>query len=245
MSKKEFIIENFIGLPYQEQLNLLSYLNKSIKDFGTKKVIREFEQTFSYYQEKLYLLLGFLEEYPTYNSDKRRLTRKTAFEELKDIAYEHHISNCDERVIQQFGYSSEYYGETKKYFKPQPATKEDVEEFKKEYERLNNNRKRDFIDDFIYAYQRIRYLELPNQTHMLELYRPIIKEILGEDLMTYYDKLYPTEQMRYILDIIEDYRWSKIDEEYYNLKLKALSETPKVLRNLKQQTISACRSSLE
>jgi hypothetical protein len=48
MSKKEFIIENFIGLPYQEQLNLLSYLNKSIKDFGTKKVIREFEQTFSY-----------------------------------------------------------------------------------------------------------------------------------------------------------------------------------------------------
>ena len=43
MSKKEFILENFIGLPYQEQLNLLSYLNQSVKDFGTKKVIREFE----------------------------------------------------------------------------------------------------------------------------------------------------------------------------------------------------------
>lgn len=245
MSKKEFILENFIGLPYQEQLKLLSYLNQSVKDFGTKKVIREFENTFSYYQEKLYLLLGFLEEYPTYNSDKRRLTRKKAFEELKEITFEHHISNCDDKVTAQFGYSSEYYGETKRYFKPQPATKDDAEEFKKEYETLNNNRKRDFIDDFICAYQRIRYLELPNYNQMLELYRPILNNILGDDLMTYYDKLYPTEQMRYILDIIEDYRWYKIDEDYYNLKLQALKETPKVLRHLKQQTIEICKSNLE
>ena len=80
MSKRDFILENFIGLPYQEQLKLLSYLNQSVKDFGTKKVIREFENTFSYYQEKLYLLLGFIESYPSFNSDKRRLTRKKAFE---------------------------------------------------------------------------------------------------------------------------------------------------------------------
>ena len=245
MSKREYILENFIGIQHNEQISLIDYLEKSVKECGTNRMVREFKNTFGRYQEKLELLLGFMKAYPTYNSAKRRLTRKKTFEELKDAAENHHISHCDESVIGQFAYSGEYYGETKRYFRSEAVTKEQIEDFKKEYEALSINKKREFIKDMIYAYQRINRLALPNQTPMLEAYKPIMLNILGEDLMAYYDKLYPTEQMDLIVRILDDYRWLKEDEEYYNLKLKKLSETPKVLRKLKQQAIMECRSSLE
>ena len=245
MRKREYILENFIGMSHIDQLNLINYLEKSVKEWGTNRIVREFECTFGRYQEKLELLLGFIKAYPTYNSDKRRLTRRKTFEELRDAAENHHISNCDERVIQQFAYSGEYYGETKRYFRPEPVTETQIEDFKTEYESLSINMKRDFIEDMLFAYHRINRLELPNQTPMLELYKPTMLNILGEDLMTYYDKLYPSEQMRLIVRILDDYRWLKEDEEYYNIKLTALKEKPKVLRNLKQQTIATCKNYLE
>ena len=186
----------------------------------------------------------FIKAYPTYNSDKRRLTRRKTFEELKDAAEEHHISNCDERVIQQFTYSEEYYKETKRYFRPEPVTQEQIADFKTEYESLSINMKRDFIEDMLYAYQRINHLALPNQTSMIEAYKPIMLNILGEVLMTYYNKLYPSEQMNLIVRILDDYRWLKEDEEYYNIKAQRLKEKPKEIRLLKHQTLSACESNL-
>ena len=186
----------------------------------------------------------FIKAYPTYNSDKRRLTRRKTFEELKDAAEEHHISNCDERVIQQFTYSEEYYKETKRYFRPEPVTQEQIADFKTEYESLGINMKRDFIEDMLYAYQRINHLALPNQTSMLEAYKPIMLNILGEDLMSYYNKLYPSEQMNLIVRILDNYRWLKEDEEYYNTKVQRLKEKPKEIRLLKHQTLSACESNL-
>ena len=186
----------------------------------------------------------FIKAYPTYNSDKRRLTRRKTFEELKDAAEEHHISNCDERVIQQFAYSEEYYKETKRYFRPEPVTQEQIADFKTEYESLSINMKRDFIEDMLYAYQRINHLALPNQTSMIEAYKPIMLNILGEDLMPYYNKLYPSEQMNLIVRILDNYRWLKEDEEYYNTKVQRLKEKPKEIRLLKHQTLSACESNL-
>lgn len=186
----------------------------------------------------------FIKAYPTYNSDKRRLTRRKTFEELKDASEEHHISNCDERVIQQFTYSEEYYKETKRYFRPEPVTQEQITDFKTEYESLSINMKRDFIEDMLYAYQRINHLALPNQTSMIEAYKPIMLNILGEDLMPYYNKLYPSEQMNLIVRILDDYRWLKEDEEYYNIKVQRLKEKPKEIRLLKHQTLSACESNL-
>ena len=245
MRKREHILENFIGMSHEEQLNLINYLEKSVKEWGTNRIVREFESTFGRYQEKLELLLGFIKAYPTYNSDKRRLTRRKTFEELRDAAENHHISNCDERVIQQFAYSGEYYGETKRYFRPEPVTQEQINDFKTEYESLSINMKRDFIEDMLFAYQRINHLELPNQTPMLELYKPTMLNILGEDLMTYYDKLYPSEQMRLIVRILDDYRWLKEDEEYYNIKVQNLKERPKEIRLQKQQTIATCKNYLE
>ena len=186
----------------------------------------------------------FIKAYPTYNSDKRRLTRRKTFEELKDAAEEHHISNCDERVIQQFAYSGEYYEETKRYFRPEPVTQEQITDFKTEYESLSINMKRDFIEDMLYAYQRINHLALPNQTSMIEAYKPIMLNILGEDLMSYYNKLYPSEQMNLIVRILDNYRWLKEDEEYYNIKVRNLKEKPNKIRLLKHQTLSACESNL-
>ena len=186
----------------------------------------------------------FIKAYPTYNSNKRRLTRRKTFEELKDAAEEHHISNCDERVIQQFTYSEEYYKETKRYFRPEPVTQQQITDFKTEYESLSINMKRDFIEDMLYAYQRINHLALPNQTSMIEAYKPIMLNILGEVLMTYYNKLYPSEQMNLIVRILDDYRWLKEDEEYYNIKAQRLKEKPKEIRLLKHQTLSACESNL-
>ena len=186
----------------------------------------------------------FIKAYPTYNSDKRRLTRRKNFEELKDAAEEHHISNCDERVIQQFAYSEEYYKETKRYFRPESVTQQQIADFKTEYESLSINMKRDFIEDMLYAYQRINHLALPNQTSMLEAYKPIMLNILGEDLMSYYNKLYPSEQMSLIVRILDNYRWLKDDEEYYNIKVRNLKEKPNKIRLLKHQTLSACESNL-
>lgn len=244
MRKREHILENFIGMSHIDQLNLINYLEKSVKEWGTNRIVREFESTFGRYQEKLELLLGFIKAYPTYNSDKRRLTRRKTFEELKDAAEEHHISNCDERVIQQFTYSGEYYGETKRYYRPEPVTQEQIADFKTEYESLSINMKRDFIEDMLFAYQRINHLALPNQTSMIEAYKPIMLSILGEDLMSYYNKLYPSEQMNLIVRILDDYRWLKEDEEYYNIKVRNLKEKPKEIRLLKHQTLSACESNL-
>ena len=62
--------------------------------------------------------------------------------------------------------------------------------------------------------------------------------------MPYYNKLYPSEQMNLIVRILDNYRWLKEDEEYYNTKVQRLKEKPKEIRLLKHQTLSACESNL-
>ena len=56
MRKREYILENFIGMSHIDQLNLINYLEKSVKEWGTNRIVREFESTFGRYQEKLELL---------------------------------------------------------------------------------------------------------------------------------------------------------------------------------------------
>lgn len=245
MSKREYILDNFLGMSYQAQVNMIEYLDTSIREWGTNRVIREFSETFSDYQEKLRLLLEFKDAYPEFNSDRRRLTRKKALDELKESAFEHHISNSDERVKGQFIFSGRYYNEAKRYYETRPVSPEEVQEFLTEYEQLSTKAKREFIEELIFAYQRINHLELPNPETMLEEYKPIILSIIGKELMPYYNKLYKEEQLRLILNIVEDYRWFKIDEDYYNRKVNRLKDRPKVIRLTKQETLKCCKDYLD
>lgn len=244
MRKRDNILENFLGMSYTNQIKVIEHLMTSVNIWGTNRVVREYNETFGDYLEKLKLLLSFKEEYNDFNSDKRRLTRKIVLDELKDAAQEHKMYYSEDAVRSQFAYSSEYYGETKRYFEAKLVSTEEVNEFIEEYDSLNINQKRDFIEDMIFAYQRINHLPLPNSSEMLDNYKQIIQSLLGEELMIYYDKLFPVEKMRIILRVINEFKWFKIDEDYYNYKYKSVKENPKIIRLTKKETLSYCKSEL-
>ena len=46
MNKREYILENFIGIQHNEQISLIDYLEKSVKECGTNRMVREFKNTF-------------------------------------------------------------------------------------------------------------------------------------------------------------------------------------------------------
>lgn len=241
MDRIEFIKNNFLGISYHEQQQILEYLIAFLKTSKMKKMSKEFDDIFTNYLNKIKLLLEFKESYKKFNSDKRRLTRKILLEELKESAYNHHIDYSDERVKQHFCYSGEYYGEHKKYFEVKPVSSDEVQKFLIDYSNLNMDEKCDFIKDMMFYYNRINQLSLPSPNNMLDEYRPIIQSIIGDELMQYYNCLYTEEQMLLILKVVDEFKWFKYDADYYNRKLKTVKENPKIIRLLKEQTIDYCQ----
>ena len=187
-------------------------------------------------------LLGFKESYKEFNSNKRRLTRKILLDELKKIVVDnHHIDNSEERVKQRFNYFSEYYGEDKIYFEAKHVSSDIIQKFLIDYSNLDIDKKYDFINDMLFYYKRINELSLPFPNKMLDDYKPIIKNLIGDDLMEYYNRLYKEEQMQLILNLINEFKWFKFDTDYYNRKFKEVKENPKIIRTLKKETIDCCQ----
>lgn len=77
---------------------------------------------------------------------------------------------------------------------------------------------------------------------MIEAYKPIIENLLVEEVKHYYNKLFSIEQMSIIDGITDDFKWFKQDEDYYKYKFKTVKENPKLIRLVKQQTLTTCQS---
>lgn len=244
MERIEFVEENFLGMSYTDQIKVIEYLMTFLKENKVRKLSREFDNTFEDYLEKLKSLLSFKEEYQKFNSDKRRLSRKIIFEKLKDMAFEHRMYYSDEGVKESFIYSSESYGEYKRYFHAKQVSSEEVQAFFNDFTNLPDRTKTEFINDMIFAYSRINRLELPYPNVMIEEYESIIQDLLGEELVPYYEKLFAQEKIELILELVTEFRLFKNDEDYYNYKLHTTKENSKMIRLLKKETIHSCQGFL-
>lgn len=76
---------------------------------------------------------------------------------------------------------------------------------------------------------------------MIKSYQTIIQDILGKDLMEYYNKLYKAEQLKLVLSLINEYKWFKNDKVIMNIKLNTTKENPIIIRTLKKETIESCK----
>ena len=242
MKKIEFIQDNFLGMPYSNQIQVIEYLKESTSECCKKRISKEFSDVFDDYLEKLKLLYEFKEVYPQFNSDKRRLIRKILLENFRNLDLEHHYRYSDEFVKNNRYYSGDYYEEGKKYFDAQEVDEKDIKDFLIEYNNLSRTEKTEFIEDMIFYYRRVNhFLDLPYPDKMIETYQPIIEDILGKDLIEYYNKLYKVEKLELILSLINEYKWFKNDEDYYNYKLNTTKENPIIIRTLKKETIESCK----
>lgn len=141
MKKIELIQDNFLGMPYSNQIQVIEYLKESASECCKKRISREFSAVFDDYLEKLKLLYEFKASYPKFNSDKRRLFRKILLENFRDLDLEHHYRYSDEFVKNNRYYSGDYYEEGKKYFDAQQVDEKDVKEFLTEYNNLSISKK--------------------------------------------------------------------------------------------------------
>lgn len=242
MKKIEFIKDNFLGMSYSNQIKVIEYLKESASECCKKRISKEFSDVFDDYLEKLKLLYEFKEIYPQFNSDKRRVIRKILLENFRDLDLEHHYRYSDDFIKNSRYYSGDYYEEGKKYFDAQQLSEEDIKDFLTEYNNLSISKKIEFIEDMIFYYHRVnRFLDLPYPDKMIESYQLIIQDILGKDLMEYYNKLYKSEQLELILRLVNEYKWFKNDKDSYEYKLSTTKENSIMIRALKKETIEYCK----
>lgn len=246
METTEFIKNNFLGMSHESQRILLETLANTLNEFKKKKLSKKFNNVFLDYYEKINSLSSFKELYNSFNSDKRRLTRRIVLEELIKQVDNHHIDNSDKRIIQQFLYSSKKFTEQCKleeyirYFQPKNVSSEMVQKFLVEYSKLNIANKLNFIEEMNLYYDRLDCFNLPISKNILREYRPIIQELIGDEFIEYYDCLHSKEQMKLIINVIDCFNWFKLDNNYYNRILLEMREDPKFIRKLKKEAIYSC-----
>ena len=96
----------------------------------------------------------------------------------------------------------------------------------------------------IFFYDKITRWTLPFANNMLEEYRPIIQGYIGDELMMYYNHLYPDEQMQLIIRVVKEFKWFENDCNYYDFMFKSVKNDPKIIRTLKKEAISCCQQRL-
>lgn len=245
METIEFIKNNFLGMAHEEQKMLLNMFMSTLSENKTKKILRVFNGTFLDYLQKINDLSSFKEQYQNFNSDKRRLTRKMVFDELINQVGNHHFDNSDESRSSHFLYLFDYDKEEyTRYFKPKSVSLEEVKNFVLSYSNLNINSKLNLIEEISSYYKRLYYFSLPVPENTLQEYKGIIKDLIGDDLIEYYDCLYSEEKMRLIINLIHNFKMFEYDEDYYHRMNSEMKKDPKIIRKLKRKATDYCYSKL-
>ena len=251
METIEFVKNNFLGMSYENQRIILETWMNFLNESKIKKISKKFNESFLRYLEKIDNLLLFKELYKSFNSDKKRLTRKIVLDELIKQVDNHHIDNSDKRIIEHFLYSSEEVTdlckieEYKRYFKPQAVSEELVQKFLIDYSNLSTDDKCNLIEETSLYYDRLSEFSLPCSYNMLLDYRPIIQNIIGDDLIEYYDHLYSEEKIELIISVVTFFKKFEYDNDYYNEMILETKKDPKIIRNLKKEAISSCHYSFK
>ncbi len=252
MTILEKVYYNLLGASYENQKKIINTLINSLCEGKGKKVSRELRDLFDGYFESVDDLLNFKNLYQTFNSTQKRVSRRFTLKELMESVKDHHINNSDLRITQYFIYSSEEITDFAKkqeymsFFKPQRVLDEEVKEFLTAYESLDEEKKVDYVDDITILYDRIRYfaffrsIRVPIENSLLDQYRPIIESLIGIDMMTYYDSLYPKEQLSLIDNIVRMCH-SLSDKEYLARKKEEMNGDPEYIRKLKKEAKSTCQ----
>lgn len=245
METIEFIKNNFLGMTHEDQKMLLNMFMSTLNENKTKKISKAFNGTFSDYLQKINDLSCFKEQYQNFNSDKRRLTRKIAFDELINQVGNHCIDNSDESRSSYFLYLFNYNEEEYiRYFKPKSVSLEEVKKFVLSYSNLNINSKLNLIEDMSSYYKKICYFSLPVPENTLQGYQEIIKDIIGDDLIEYYGCLYSEEKVKLIINLIDNFKMFEYNEDYYLQINFEMKKDPKIIRKLKRKATDCCYSKL-
>ena len=246
MTILEKIIDNFFGASYSAQKEIYNTMINSLDEPKFKHQRKDLNSTFAEYFETLENLLSFEELYKSFNSDKRRITRRFAIKALIEKAEWHHTDHSESNRERYFLYSSEGFTRSDKireclrYFKPQSISQEEVQEFLSTYANMDLESKSEFVEDMIFCYDRLHYFNLPFNSNMLKQYKSIIQSMIGDDLMLYYDNLYPEEQISLIIEVVS--KAKKLNTEEYVRRMKAeMANNPKYIRNLKKEAIYYCQ----
>lgn len=232
-------------MTHEDQKMLLNMFMSTLNENKTKKISKAFNDTFSDYLQKINDLSYFKEQYQNFNSDKRRLTRKITFDELINQVDNHRIDNSDESRSSYFLYLFNYNQEEYiRYFKPKSVSLEEVKNFVLSYSNLNINSKLDLIEEISSYYKKLYYFSLPVPENTLQEYKGIIKDLMGDDLINYYDCLYSEEKMRLIINLIDNFKMFEYDEYYYLQMNSEIKKDPKIIRKLKRKATDRCYSKL-
>lgn len=240
------ISENLLGLSFDNQIELLQIIHETINELQDKDLENFFKMIFLPHQEKLTMLLEFKDNYQRHNSDLRRIIRKTALTNIIDVISYHHIDNSEEREKGHFLYTSEEltsYNRTleyKRFFMPTEIEESEYEYFKYYYSKLTPSQKKQFIQSMLEKYNRLRnyVFSLAGYKKMNEEYRPLITSIIGEDMMQYYDQLFPKEQFNLIRKTVDDTAYILEENEYYTSLLVESKNNPTLIRQLKKRVES-------
>lgn len=246
MAILEKIMDNFFGASYSDQKEIYSTMINSLDEPKFKHQRKDLNSTFAEYFETLENLLSFEELYKSFNSDKRRITRKFAIKALIEQAEWHHTDHSESNRGHYFIYSSEGFTKDDKireylrYFKPQSISEEEVREFLATYASMDLESKSEFVEDMTFSYDRLNYFKLPCNSNILKHYKSIIQSMIGDDLMLYYDNLYPEEQIRLIIEVVN--KAKKLNTEEFVSRMKAeMANKPKYIRNLKKEAKYYCQ----
>ena len=206
------IINNFFGMSFEKQIDLLNELFKEIQS-SKNKSHRIFKKMFEEYYNKISLLVKNKDSYNKLNSNQRRVLRLKTMKNLEDEATYHSSSDYDSDKEREYiyYYGSEYYlgyftHEFNSYFRPKKISNNESEEFIEKFKKMSINDKYNIIKDFISQYSNFNEFfngNIPKSNKIINEYNTIILNILGPELFEYYNKLNNREKISIITETAE------------------------------------------
>jgi len=229
METIEFVKNNFLGMSHENQKIVLNTLLNTLNENKMEKLLKKFNINFDYYYQKINKLLLFKESYKNFNDDERTLAKYKALKELKQQIDNHDtVDYSEEKLGQQFLYLHRKIEKYISYFRPKIVSLEMVHKFLTEYSKLTIDNKCKLIEEMILYYDDLNFSTLPAPKNILKEYRPIIQNMIGDKHIECYDYLFPEEQIRLIMEVVDYFEMFKYDNEYYNKMIMEVRDDSKV-----------------
>lgn len=229
METIEFVKNNFLGMSHENQKIVLNTLLNTLNENKMEKLLKKFNINFDDYYQRINKLLLFKESYKNFNDDERTLAKYKALKELKQQIDNHDtVDYSEEKLGQQFLYLNRKIEKYISYFWPESVSLEMVHKFLIEYSKLTIDNKCKLIEEMILYYDDLNFSALPAPQNILKEYRPIIQNMIGDKHIGYYDYLFPEEQIRLIMEVIDYFEMFKYDNEYYNKMIMEVRDDSKV-----------------
>lgn len=200
----DIIKNNFLGISSKDKLKIFKCFYDYLNYSNSKKTLSEFDSYFGTYISDLEEYVEFSESYMNNNSIVNRYIRGMILEYLYKRIESHHVNYNQEHVKGRFTYYSEEFiyeakiREYKRYFEPVKVDSSVVDNFISFFDDMKSTDKSAFIEEFCFLYSRIHEFSFLIPNEEVEDFSTILRTFLGDDVVAYYNRLYPTEKMMFI-----------------------------------------------